>query len=314
MDHLEDDLDLRFHRGLQPDAYYRCPTLESLDGALRNELGKNVSSLLPLEVVTEFIFAAPSTITIRVAHQLTLDTLIQPVDYLQSITVDCALCYDMDGKTRLKTQRAIAKSIIEAIQDADGFKYSERSAQGKEGGDGSRFRYVCQDSIQHKSRQNTIKKERTHAVEDGEDPSKKGYNCGGAIHIKFSIKQKAIHVVYKHNPIHGSPIHDDSVLSPQEVLIDLSVVPSTTKVSNESKAPTKRKPKIDSRDHGLEMSASPEPPISLWTCHFEPQPTKKRSKNGCINCKTRRRKCTEEQPSCAHCLRIDDDCQYLDYS
>jgi hypothetical protein len=28
MDDLEDELDLRFHRGLNPDVYYRCPTLE----------------------------------------------------------------------------------------------------------------------------------------------------------------------------------------------------------------------------------------------------------------------------------------------
>jgi hypothetical protein len=28
MDDLEDELDLRFHKGLNPDVYYRCPTLE----------------------------------------------------------------------------------------------------------------------------------------------------------------------------------------------------------------------------------------------------------------------------------------------
>jgi hypothetical protein len=28
MEDLEDELDLRYHRGLQPDVYYRCPTLE----------------------------------------------------------------------------------------------------------------------------------------------------------------------------------------------------------------------------------------------------------------------------------------------
>jgi hypothetical protein len=28
MDDLEDELDLRYHRGLKPDVYYRCPTLE----------------------------------------------------------------------------------------------------------------------------------------------------------------------------------------------------------------------------------------------------------------------------------------------
>jgi hypothetical protein len=61
----------------------------------------------------------------------------------------------------------------------------------------------------------------------------------------------------------------------------------------------------------------------LWTCHYEhprqkktPQlpPKKTRSKTGCINCKNRRRKCTEEKPSCAYCLRLGEDCEYADYS
>lgn len=41
------------------------------------------------------------------------------------------------------------RSIIEAIQDTDGFKYSERSAQSKEGGDGARLKVRhCQDNDQ----------------------------------------------------------------------------------------------------------------------------------------------------------------------
>jgi hypothetical protein len=31
MDHLDDELDLRYHKGLDPDVYYRCPTLEVTD-------------------------------------------------------------------------------------------------------------------------------------------------------------------------------------------------------------------------------------------------------------------------------------------
>jgi hypothetical protein len=31
MDDLEDELDLRYHKGLSPDVYYRCPTLEVQD-------------------------------------------------------------------------------------------------------------------------------------------------------------------------------------------------------------------------------------------------------------------------------------------
>lgn len=30
MDELDDEVDLRYHKGLKPDVYYRCPTLESV--------------------------------------------------------------------------------------------------------------------------------------------------------------------------------------------------------------------------------------------------------------------------------------------
>jgi hypothetical protein len=72
-------------------------------------LDKNTASLIPVDVVTEFVFAAASTITIPVAQQPALDALIQPADYMQSMTVEYALCRDIHGKDRLKVQRAIAR-------------------------------------------------------------------------------------------------------------------------------------------------------------------------------------------------------------
>ena len=103
------------------------------------------------------------------------------------------------------------RSIVEAIQEADGFKYSERSAQNKEGGDGARLKYVCQDSLQNRDRKSNKKKEKSQESEDSEAEVKKQgpsvlptYDCGGAIHIKFSLKREAVNVVYKHNPIHAT--------------------------------------------------------------------------------------------------------------
>jgi hypothetical protein len=99
----------------------------------------------------------------------------------------------------------------------------ERSAQSKEGGDGARLKYVCKDSLQNRDRKSHLKKEQAVEVdsEDSEDQPKKGgrpplptYDCGGAIHIKFSLKREAINVVYKHNPIHSSPIYDERCVSP----------------------------------------------------------------------------------------------------
>ncbi|CAO2651518.1 Nn.00g040880.m01.CDS01 [Neocucurbitaria sp. VM-36] len=291
MEHLEDELDLRYHKGLDPEVYYRCPTtevhnlpdiqvvnvaktclLQSLDGALRNELQKSTSSLIPTEITTVFVLSVASTITVPVTHQANLDALIEPAGFLQSITVDCALCREIHGKDRLKVQRAVARSIIEAIQDADGFKYAERRAQNKEGGDGTRLKYVCLDSFQNKDRKSNMKTEESQEDENGEEEGKRKkhallptYDCGGAIHIKFSIKREAINVVYKHSPIHGRPANSDSNLPPL-VTGDYPAPPTPTPVETNGTPKKKRKRSKKEqvqvthrfRDPDLDMSTSPE--------------------------------------------------------
>jgi len=72
-------------------------------------LEKNAASLIPVKIVTEFVFSQASTITVPVAQQPDLEALFQPAEYSQSITVDDALCRGIEGKDRLKLQRAIAR-------------------------------------------------------------------------------------------------------------------------------------------------------------------------------------------------------------
>ncbi|CAI6337354.1 unnamed protein product [Periconia digitata] len=220
MDDVDDDLDLKYHRGLNPEVYYRCPSTESLDGALRNELAKNAASFIPTDIVTEFVFGLSSTITISVAQQPNLDLLFEPADYPQSITVEHALCRSVDNKDRLKLQRAIARCFIEAIEAIDGFKYAERSASNREGNAGCRFRFICSCSLQNEKRLNRRKKkggdnEEEHTGDSSQ--SHTNFDCGGAININFSSKREAVNIVYKHNPIHGtveahqeSPVLDTS--------------------------------------------------------------------------------------------------------
>lgn len=85
----------------------------------------------------------------------------------------------------------LLRSIIEAIQDADGFRYAERRAVNKEGGDGSRFKYICLDSFQNKYRTSNMKEEESPVDGEGEEQQKEKahtrlatYDCGGAIHNK----------------------------------------------------------------------------------------------------------------------------------
>ncbi|KAH6625773.1 hypothetical protein C7974DRAFT_207173 [Boeremia exigua] len=273
MDDLDDDLDLRHHRGVKPDVYYRVPASESLDGALRNELDRNASSLIPSDVVTEFVFAAASTVTIPVTQQTSLDALIEPQDYAQSIQVEYALCREIDGKERLVIQRAIAKSIVAAIEETDGFKYSERHASNsKARGDGARFRYVCQDSLENKDRKANKKKKETDADKADEVVVAKNliptHDCGGAIHVKFSIKRDAIHVVYKHNPLHrdvesrrnGNSDSANPEANGESTPQSAKISNGTTKKRKRSKTDHPVAADTDFHDPNLDMSTSPEAP------------------------------------------------------
>ncbi|KAF2714694.1 hypothetical protein K504DRAFT_445656 [Pleomassaria siparia CBS 279.74] len=258
MDDLDDELDLLYHKGVEPDVYYRCPTLESLDGALRNEIEKNAATLIPTEIVTEFVFGVTSTITLSVAQQPNLEALIQPADFPQSITVEIALCRDIDEKCRLKTQRAISRCFIETIQGIDGFKYSERQVWNKDGGEGTRFKYVCVDSFQNRYRKSNVKQEKAKR-ENGEEEEeeaegkKRGkgalatYDCGGAIHVRFSTKRDAVNVVYKHNLIHrdveSRPATEESGDS------ELPTMPTEKEIGTSNGKPNKRK---RSKKNGVE--------------------------------------------------------------
>jgi hypothetical protein len=62
-----------------------------------------------MDIVTEFVFGKSSTITVPVTQQPNLDILFEPADYAQSIAVEHALCHGIEGKERLKLQRAIAR-------------------------------------------------------------------------------------------------------------------------------------------------------------------------------------------------------------
>ncbi|KAH7374389.1 hypothetical protein BKA66DRAFT_174193 [Pyrenochaeta sp. MPI-SDFR-AT-0127] len=279
MDDVKDHLDLRYHRGLDPDVYYRCPTTESLDGALRNEQEKSASSLIPTQIVTEFIFAATSTITIPVSQQPNLEVLIQPADFVQSVTVGHALCHNINGKDRLKIQRSIARSIINVIQKADGYKYSERRAHNKDGGDGARLMYVCLDSFQNRDRKcNKNRGSSVNSEDDQNKEKKRGhgsrptYDCGGAIHVKFSLKRDAINVVYKHNPIHSRPVDGDSMGAQVAENIGASKAPTSVT----TKETTKRKRKCSNQNNADMENVSRDPNSDMVSLPDAPKPPRKK--------------------------------------
>lgn len=175
---------------------------------------RNASSLIPVEIVTEFVFARDSTVTVPAAQQVHLEVLgIISAEYPQSITVEYALCPGIeDSREVLKVQRHLARSVVDVIQAVDGYKYAERHALHKEG-DGTRFKFVCVDSVANASRKSISKKGKGAVTPDEEiTPAPNApprYDCNGAVHIKFSKKRDAINVVYRHNPVHGPSVMQD---------------------------------------------------------------------------------------------------------
>jgi hypothetical protein len=103
-----------------------------------------------------------------------------------------------------------SRSIVEAITEIDGFKYSERRVHHpKEGGHGARFLYVCNDSTKNHKRKANDKEDKENDQSSGENDhstNKKQhlatYDCGGTIVVNFSTKQDGVNVIYTHNPIH----------------------------------------------------------------------------------------------------------------
>jgi hypothetical protein len=87
-----------------------------------------------------------------------------------------------------------------------------------------------------------MKKEKELDKEDSKDAAKKKgigrlptYNCGGAIHIKFSLKREAVNVVYKHNPIHSSRANEQRYVVSRTLLRTLlAPSPVTTVLPNQT--------------------------------------------------------------------------------
>ncbi|KAK7189677.1 Beta-glucosidase cel3A [Paraphaeosphaeria sporulosa] len=268
MDNIDDDLDLCYHRDLKTDVYYRCPSSEvTSPPVVYADVAKFISiyRLIPVDIVTEFVFNKASTITIAVTQQPNLNALFEPADYPRRITIEHALCYGIDGKERLKLQRAIARGFIEAIQAIDGFKYTELQAWSKDGSDGARFKYVCLDSLQNRNRKSKTKRKNSSKDADGgnaQNISKRSelstYDCGGAIYARFSTKREAVNVRYIHNPIHGDV---ESRPANQE-----SNSTTSTGTSNGTKPKKRKKSQNDHhveahsafQDQELDMSTSPE--------------------------------------------------------
>jgi hypothetical protein len=102
-----------------------------------------------------------------------------------------------DPKEQLRKQKSIAKSIVEAMADLDGFRYSFHNNWLSKEDEACRFSYYCNDSTLNKGRAAN-----EGAGMEGKKKVKPVYDCKGAIWIKFSITKNNLEVQYRHIPVH----------------------------------------------------------------------------------------------------------------
>lgn len=113
-----------------------------------------------------------------------------------ALSVDAALA-PPDKKESLKKQKSIAKTLIEHVQKADGFRYSFHNNWLSKDDEAHRFSYFCNDSTLNKGR----------AANEGAGMEHKRkmkpvYDCSGTIHVKFSVTKQSLELHYKHIPCH----------------------------------------------------------------------------------------------------------------
>ncbi|CAK4030285.1 hypothetical protein AC579_2969 [Lecanosticta acicola] len=109
-----------------------------------------------------------------------------------------------DGRSRQIVQRAASRGIIQAVEAADGYRYSFNNAWTAKDEEGSRFSYICQDSMQNKDRHaNGFTRTLKHLKGEGErGPRKPTYDCKGSVSVKFSSGRQRVDVYYRHYAIH----------------------------------------------------------------------------------------------------------------
>ncbi|KAI9852595.1 MAG: hypothetical protein M1838_000249 [Thelocarpon superellum] len=217
-------------RTAEPLVSFESGSLEELQQQLRQLLEGHTNEADPAFVTGTFAISADAVIRIaRPVPETTentslLDPSLRP-DQPEKATATPPFNRGRRGKTvhedivagrvltevdtpaeRTKSQRGIAKAIVAAVGQIDGFAYGVRN-EWESKKDGHRFQYACQDSLQNKDRKrNTLRIRKV--VKDPDAPGAGSssmlptYDCGGLLTIKFSTARAKIDVIYGHAAIH----------------------------------------------------------------------------------------------------------------
>lgn len=142
---------------------FHCQNIEDLRTCLQKHLASPNPEYPPEHTTVELIFPISAAFSVadpfaptQPGSKLTPATQAFPSPYgtLNStvISVIEAMTPMPDPKDNMKKQRVIAKACIEAVQRADGNRYSFNNNWWSKEDEGNRFSYYCNDSILNKGR------------------------------------------------------------------------------------------------------------------------------------------------------------------
>lgn len=199
-------------------------SLEALSEALKNEIQGSAESTIP-ECTTVELSLAFNTLIPLVRPTIgpyandgpndlpaEFKTNIQSVDIgsgvprAEPVATAGSIVNIADPAARAIVQRAASRGLIQAVEAADGFKYCFNNAWAAKDEEGSRFSYICQDSMQNKDRHaNGFTRTLKHLKGEGErGPRKPTYDCKGSVSVKFSSGKQSVDVYYRHYAIHAT--------------------------------------------------------------------------------------------------------------
>ncbi|KAK4503073.1 hypothetical protein PRZ48_006500 [Zasmidium cellare] len=199
-------------------------SLEALAEALKNEIQGSTESTVPECTTVELSLAYSALIPLvrptigPYADGQTNDlpaefkTNIQNVDNgsgtskAEPVATAGSVINIADPGQRAIVQRAASRGLIQAVEAADGFKYCFNNAWAAKDEEGSRFSYICQDSMQNKDRHaNGFTRTLKHLKGEGErGPRKPTYDCKGSVSVKFSSGRQSVDLYYRHYAIHAT--------------------------------------------------------------------------------------------------------------
>ncbi|KIX94473.1 uncharacterized protein Z520_09859 [Fonsecaea multimorphosa CBS 102226] len=182
----------------------KCQRLEDFEAQLKEHLA---DSILDREHTTlEFAFPVSAAFMVAVREPTNGGDLTDrktPYTYSPfnktAITVVDALHNIQDPVERAIMLKGISKTLVEACQEVDGYRYSFHNHWISREAQASRFSYYCNDSVLNKGR---AANEGASKIKAGTKVRKPVYDCHGLISVKFSVTKNNLELHYKHIPLH----------------------------------------------------------------------------------------------------------------